>query len=83
MKAELNALDIKNFNSAAGKVFYILTPDDNRYYRTVYVRYNPFTQTLQPFVSNPIYGTPPEEMTPMSPLQLSRLQRTQMQSTFY
>jgi len=80
---ELNVMDIKNFNSMVGQTFYITCPNDERYFRTVYVRYNIFTQTLQPMVSNEIYGSPPPGMKPMSPMQLSRLKRTQIQSSFY
>jgi len=80
---ELSVLDIKNFNSQVGKTYYVLCPDDDKYYRSVYVRYNPFTKALQPHISNPVYGVPPAEIEPISPLQLSRLMRAQLQSTFY
>ena len=80
---ELSVLDIKNFNSQVGKTYYVLCPDDDKYYRSVYVRYNPFTQALQPHISTPVYGVPPAELEPISPLQLSRLMRTQIQSTFF
>jgi len=80
---EQSILDIKNFNSMVGKTYYITCLDDTRYFRSVYVRYNPFTQALQPHISNPVMGVPPEELKPMSPLTLSRLMRAQLQSTFY
>jgi len=80
---ELTYQDIKNFNSQVGKTYYITCMDDNRYYRSVYVKYNPFTQALQPLISTPVMGVPPEELEPISPLQLSRLMRSQLSSTFY
>jgi len=80
---ELSVQDIRNYNSQVGKTYYVLCNDNQNYYRSVYVRYNPFTQNLQPMVSDPIYGTPPETLEPMSPLQLSRLMRTQIQSKFF
>jgi len=79
----MNYLDIKNFNKQVGQTYYITCPDRPDYYRTVYIRWNPFTETLQPMVSNAVAGSPPPGMDPISPLQLSRLQRTQMQSTFF
>jgi len=80
---DLTALDIKNYNKQVGKSYYITCPDNGDYYRTVYIRYNPFTQNLQPMVSNALYGSPPPGMDPISPLQLSRLNRVQLQSTFF
>jgi len=79
---ELSVADIENFNSQVGKTYYVLCPDNEKYYRSVYVRYNPFTQALQPHISNPVYGVPPAELEPISPLQLSRSMRTQIQSTY-
>jgi len=80
---ELSVLDIKNFNSQVGKSYYVLCPDDDKYYRSVYVRYNPFTQSPQPHISTPVYGVPPTELEPISPLLLSRLMRAQLQSTYF
>jgi len=81
---EINALDIKNFNKdLVGKTFYVLCPDNDKYFRSVYVRYNPFTQSLQPHFSTPVYGVPPTELDPISPLLLSRLMRSQLQSTYF
>jgi len=81
---ETNALDVKNFNKdLVGKTFYVLCPDDDKSYRSVYVRYNPFTQSLQPHISTPVYGVAPAELEPISPLLLSRLMRAQLQSTYF
>lgn len=72
---ELTDLDHKNFNSHVGKTYYALCPDNNKYFRTVFIKRNPFTQSLQPLISNPIYGVPPDGVPQISPLMLQRLNR--------
>lgn len=79
---ELTDLDHKNFNSHVGKTFYILCPDNNNYFRTIFVKRNPFTQNLQPLVSNPVYGVPPDGMPAIHPLMLQRLTRIQPMTAF-
>ena len=79
---ELTDLDHKNFNSAVGKTFYVLCPDDNKYFRTVFVKRNPFTNALQPLVSNPIFGSVPDGIPAMHPLMLQRLSRIQPMTAF-
>ena len=61
--------------SLAGQTFYNICNDDDRYYKTIYIRFNPFTNALQPMISNAIYGTPPDGMEEINPLLLSRLTR--------
>ena len=61
--------------SLVGQTFYSRCPDDSRYYKTIYIRFNPFTNALQPMISNAIYGTPPDGMEEINPLLLSRLTR--------
>jgi hypothetical protein len=75
---ELTQLDLKNFDKNIGKVFYYICPDDENYYRTVYVKYNFFNNVKVPMISNPLYGTPPEGMEPISPLYLAQLMRNTM-----
>lgn len=75
--------DIKQWNSNIGKTYYVLCPNDERYFRSIYIRHNPFTNALQPMISNPVMGTPPPELEPISPLMLNRLTRLQMSSAFY
>ena len=79
---ELTDLDHKNFNSHVGKTFYTLCPDDNKYFRTIFIKRNPWTQNLQPLISNPVYGTPPPGMDAISPLMLSRLNRVPSMPNF-
>jgi hypothetical protein len=80
---ELTDLDHKNFNSHVGKTFYILCPDDSNYYRTVHIKRNPFTNSLQPLISNPVYGSVEGLGIPaIHPLMLQRLSRIQPMSAF-
>ena len=73
---ELNHLDQKQFYSHLyGKSFYIKCPDDENYYRTVFIKHNVFTNAPQVMTSNAVYGTPPEGMSEMNPMMYSRLQR--------
>ena len=81
MEYEMTALDHKFFNPHVGKVFYILCPDDDRYCRTVFIRRNPFNNTLTPNLSNPVMGIPPDGMPAIHPLMLQRLSRIQPMTT--
>ena len=63
------------YTGLIGKVFYNRCGDDSRYYRTVRISHNPFTNSLVPQISNPVYGTPPDGLEPMNPHLLSRLLR--------
>jgi len=78
---ELTQLDLKNFDKNIGKVFYYLCPDNEKYYRTIFVRYNFFTNTKIPCISNAIYGVPPDGLEPISPLYLAQLMRNTMLTT--
>lgn len=71
-----------NLQSQVGKVYYSICPDDNRYYKTIFIKHNPFTNALQPLMSNKIFGTPPAEMDEISPLMLQRLMRVANSSLF-
>lgn len=80
---ERTNLEHKNWNSLVGKTYYSRCPDDERYFRSIYVRHNPFTNSLQPMISNPIAGEPPAELEEIPPLMLNRLMRLQMTSHFF
>lgn len=82
MSYELTDLDHKNFNSHVGKSFYIICPDNEKYYRVVHIKRNPFTNALQPLIANPTYGVPPDGMPAIHPLMLQRLSRIQPMSAF-
>lgn len=71
-----------NIQSQIGETYYSICPDGDRYYRTIYIRQNPFTNALEPKISNAVMGTPPDGINPISPLMLQRLIRTQMSTTF-
>jgi hypothetical protein len=75
--------DYKQWNSLIGKTFFNICPDNPKYFRTIYIRHNPFTNALQPLTSNPVYGVPPAGMEEINPLMLNRLMRLQMSSSFF
>ena len=82
--AERTSIDNQNCHSGLiGKMLYHKSPDNDKYFRSIRVAHNPFTNSLQPQISNPIYGEPPEELKPISPLMLNRLMKTQMSSSFH
>jgi len=68
--------------SLAGQTFYSICPDNDKYYKTIFIRFNPFTNAMQPMMSNAIYGTPPDGMEEINPLVLQRLMRIQQGTTF-
>ena len=66
--------DLKNVtNGLIGKVFYHKCEDDDRYYRTIRLHFNPFSNSIQKQVSNPVYGEPPNGMDALPPSLLGRL----------
>ena len=68
--------------SLVGQTFYSKCPDDSRYFKTIFIRFNPFTNAMQPMISNKVYGEPPDTMEEINPLMLQRLLRIQQSSTF-
>jgi hypothetical protein len=63
-------------NSLIGKIYYQKLVKDPNYFRTIYIRSNPFNGgQLQPMSSEFIYGEPPPEMEQIPPLLASRLFR--------
>ena len=68
--------------SLVGQTFYTKCPDDSRYYKTIFIRFNPFTNAMQPKISNKIYGEPPDTMEQINPLILQRLLRLQQKKKF-
>lgn len=80
---ERTQLDNQRWNSSIGKTYYTLCPDNKDYYRTVYIRHNPFTNALQPMISNAVYGVVPDGMDEIPPLMLNRLMKLQMTSAFF
>lgn len=77
-----NAAQKKMGKSLAGQVFYNTCDDNSDYYRTIFIRFNPFTNAMQPMISNPIYGTPPDGMQPINKMMLARMMRMQQQTDF-
>ncbi len=77
-----NVAQKKLGKSLAGQVFYNICDDNSDYYRTIFIRFNPFTNAMQPMVSNPIYGTPPDGMEPVNKMMLARMMRMQQKNDF-
>lgn len=66
--------DLKNItNGMIGKVYYHKCEDDTRYYRTIRLHFNPFSNSIQKQVSNPVYGEVPPGMEAMPPRLMSGL----------
>ena len=61
MVAERSAADMKMLNKHVGMIYYHLCPDDKRFFRTIRIHHNTFTNSTQPQASNPVYGTPPKK----------------------
>jgi len=72
---ERTPADARRMNSMIGRTFWVKCPDDSRYFRTVFIRHNPFTNSLQPMISNPVQGTPDPTVDEISPVVLGRLMR--------
>jgi len=70
-------------NGLVGKIFYHRCPDDERYFRTIRIGFNPFTNALQPQISNPVMGEPPEQLEAINPAMLNRLMKVQIGSAFH
>jgi len=70
-----NHVDIKNIHKGLiGQTFYIRCPDDERYYKTVYISWNPWKQVPQVHMSNPVYGDPDPGTKSISAGMISQLQ---------
>jgi hypothetical protein len=66
--------DLQNIsNGMVGKIFYHKCEDDPRYYRTIRMHLNPFSNSIQKQVSNIVYGEPPEGMPALPPTLFGRL----------
>ncbi len=65
--------DASRNHSLIGKEFYVTCPDRPDYFRTVYMKKNPFTGQVQSMLSNPVCGVPPTGIPEMPANLLSRL----------
>ncbi len=72
--------------SLAGQTFYNICEDDPRYYRTIYIRFNPFTNAMQPMISNPVWGGKEDAenagLQPIDKRMLASMMRLQMRGDF-
>ena len=84
MNYERTQLDNKIMhNGSIGRIFYHICPDNDKYFRTIRIAHNPFTNSLQPQISNAVYGEPPPELQPINPLMLNRLMRQSQMNCFH
>ena len=60
------------FRLRVGNVYGFKCPDDPSYYRTAFIKTNPFTGQIQPLISNPIYGEIPSGIQEVTPQQIIR-----------
>ena len=79
---ERTLLDVKQQNSEIGKIYYHRCPDNNKYFRSIRLSFNPWVNAITPQISNPIYGEPPEGLEEISTLRLQTLMKHQMSSMF-
>ncbi len=68
--------------SLNGRTFYQTCPNNDNFYKTIFIRMNQYTGALQPYISEAIEGRPPEGMEQIPPMMLQKLLRLQMSSQF-
>ena len=81
-RQERTMQDAKQWDSTIGKIYFHRCEDDDRYFRTIRVKHNPFINANVPEISNPVYGEPPDGIPEISKLMLTKLLRVQNMSTF-
>ena len=74
--------DVKQVNGEIGKIYYHKCPDNNKYFRSIRLHWNPWVNAITPQISNPLYGEPPEGLEEISTLRLQTLMKHQMGSMF-
>ena len=67
-----NDLSGNDFRLKVGDVVAVKSPDDERYYVTVFVKLNPLTQRLRYITSDAVYGVIPDGIREITPQQLQR-----------
>ena len=58
-----------DFKLREGEVYAFYCPDNQRYYRTVYLKRLGIDQVLKPMISNPVYGDIPDTIPEINPEQ--------------
>lgn len=68
-----------------GKIFYEKANDDSRYFRTIRVGWNGFSNKMHLQYSNFVMGEPPEDMQPINPRLRSAINTMQFNgnNSFY
>jgi hypothetical protein len=71
-KPDNSSADRFTFTLQPNKIYFVRTPDHVGYYRTVYLKVNPFTSNIDTLISNPIFGSDPVGMQEVSPEQVMK-----------
>ncbi len=74
--------DVKEQHGEIGKIYYHRCPNNNKYFRSIRLAFNPWINAITPQISNPVYGEPPEGLEEISTLRLQTLMKHQMGSMF-
>ena len=64
-----------NIRIKPGEVVAVRALDDDRYYRTVLIKANPYTRGFQTMISNPVMGEIPDGMREVSQNQVFKQMR--------
>ncbi len=64
--------DTRQANLKVGQSYAVVCEDNPNYYRVVYLKQNPFTNSVQPLIANPTYGVIPDGIQEVSQQQLFR-----------
>ena len=65
--------DMQSWQKIIGKTYFQKHPSNKNEYRTIYMKFNPFSSRIQPMYSNYVNGTPPDGMEEVNPRLLSSL----------
>ena len=73
--------DLKSWNPLINQTFWERNPRNEKEIRTYYMKWNPFSGTVQPMISNWIVQEPLPEWKPFHPKYLSAVNTMQHQRT--
>ena len=80
---ERNVYDVRNWHrDLLNQTFYSICPNDKNKYKTIFFKYNAFTDELQPMISNEVEGVPPDGMKPVPQGALQRAMRMKSMKMF-
>ena len=65
-----------------GSIFFTYCPDNRDWYRTIRLHKNPWTQVLNPQISNALPSPPPPEIKEISPILLQKVMTMPLSTSF-